>query len=193
MDILTFASKVIDSLAWPTTLIFLLFLIREQLPAIARSLSSIKYKDFELTFEKEVKDAAADVKNALPAWDAATKPGFVMHGPSSQHTAALSHYSQSAAMLEAWLRVESAAADLAMKLNPNSAPKYPSPLKLKEILVHAGIFDRRQAEAFDALRKIRNQLVHVVNAQFNEDTVAEYLESANAMATYITDRTSQLP
>ncbi|USX22503.1 hypothetical protein NHH82_10245 [Oxalobacteraceae bacterium OTU3REALA1] len=146
-----------------------------------------------MTFEKEVKEAAADVKKALPAWDAAAKPGFVMDGPSSQHTDALSHYSQSAAMLEAWLRVESAAADLAMKLKPNSAPKYPSPLKLKEVLVHAGIFDRRQAEAFDALRKIRNQLVHVVNAQFSEDTVAEYLESANAMAAYIADRSNQLP
>ncbi|WP_426339715.1 hypothetical protein ACN9MZ_26030 [Pseudoduganella sp. S-14] len=105
----------------------------------------------------------------------------------------VSHYSQSAAMLEAWLKVESAAADFAAKRHPNSTPKYPSPLKLKEILVKAGIFNNRQADAFDALRKIRNQLVHVVNVQFDEDTVAEYLASAETMARYIAEQTKTVP
>lgn len=193
MDILTFVSKIIESLAWPATAILVIFLVREQLPEIARSLKSIKYKDFEMTFERDVKEAAAEVKAALSAWDAATRPGFLFGATPSQHTTAVSHYSQSAAMLEAWLMVESAAADFAAKLDPNSAPKYPSPLKLKETLVKAGIFDRRQAEAFDALRKIRNQLVHVMNAQFSEDTVADYLASAEAMAMYITEQANKLP
>lgn len=95
-------------------------------------------------------------------------------------------------MLEAWLRVESAAADFAEKSRPGSALKYPSPLKLKEILVKAGFFDARQAEAFDSLRKIRNQLVHVMNTQFSEDTVAEYLASAEKMARFISEQTGKL-
>jgi uncharacterized protein YutE (UPF0331/DUF86 family) len=193
MDIFTFISKVIDSLAWPATIALGIFLVRKQLPEIARSLKSIKFKDFEMTFEREVREAAAEVKEALSAWDAASKPGFEFESVSSQHMTSVSHYSQSAAMLEAWLKVESAAADFAAKRHPNSAPKYPSPLKLKEILVKAGIFNNRQADAFDALRKIRNQLVHVVNVQFDEDTVAEYLASAETMARYIAEQTKTVP
>jgi len=192
MDILTFISKIIDSLAWPATVAIATFLVRSQLPEIARSLKSIKYKDFEMIFEREIKEAAAEVKAALSAWDAAVKPGFKFDEASSLHVAAVSHYSQSAAMLEAWLRVESAAADFAAKFQPGSALKYPSPLKLKEMLIKAGVFDARQAEAFDSLRKIRNQLVHVMNSQFSEDTVAEYLASAEKMARYITEQTGKL-
>ena len=193
MDILTFISKIVDSLAWPIAVALAIFLVRKQLPEIARSLKSIKYKDFEMTFEREIKAAAAEVKAALSAWDAAAKPGFVLDDASSLHVAAVSHYSQSAAMLEAWLRVESAAADFAAKFRPGSALKYPSPLKLKEMLVKAGVLDERQAEAFDSLRKIRNQLVHVVNTQFSEDIVAEYLASAEKMARYINEQTGKLP
>ena len=193
MDFLTFLSKVIDALAWPATVAIVIFLVRKQLPEIASSLKSIKYKDFEMSFAKQVKEAVAEVREALPAWDAATKPGFVLDGPSSQHTTAVSYYSPSAAILEAWLKIESAAADLAVKLKPNSVPRYPSPLKLKEVLVEAGIFNRRQAAAFDSLRTIRNQVVHVPNPRFSDDTVAEYLESAEAMAKYVADQHSKLP
>lgn len=193
MDTLTFLSKIIESLAWPATVTVVIFSIRKQLPEIARSLKSIKYKDLEVTFERKIKEAAAEVKEALSAWDAAEKPGFMLGETSSHHTVVVSHYSQSAAMLEAWLRVESAAADFAAKLQPNSAPKYASPLKLKEMLVSARVFDKRKAEAFDSLRKIRNQLVHVMNAQFSEDTVADYLASAETMARYIAEQTGKLP
>jgi uncharacterized protein YutE (UPF0331/DUF86 family) len=167
--------------------------VRNQLPDIARSLKSIKYKDFEMTFEREIKEAAAEVKEALSAWDAAAKPGFSFESISSQHTTSISHYSQSAAMLEAWLKVETSAAELAVRLKPDSASKYPSPLRLREILTSSGILNRRQAKAFDALRKVRNRLVHAGNVQFSEDAVAEYLASAESMAMYIAEQTRMLP
>ncbi|WP_374519438.1 hypothetical protein [Undibacterium squillarum] len=191
MDILTFLSRIIDSLAWPATVAIVIILVRKQLPEIARSLKSIKYKDFEMNFEKEVKEAAAEVRQALSEWEIAAKPDIKIDSASSQHTITVAHYSPSAAILEAWLKVESAAADFAAKLNPNSVLRYPSPLKLKEQLISAGIFDKRQADAFDSLRKVRNQVVHVLNVKFSDDTVTEYLESAEAMAQYISMQASK--
>lgn len=94
MDTLTFLSSVIGSLAWPATIVVLVFALRNQLPDIVRSLKSIEYKDFKMTFERKVKEVAADVKEALPAWEAATQPGFQLGGLNHEHTTAVSQFSR---------------------------------------------------------------------------------------------------
>ncbi|HHQ4702228.1 TPA: hypothetical protein ACSP3G_000603 [Aeromonas hydrophila] len=62
MDYLTFISKAIESLAWPVTIITLIFLIRKELPEIVKLLRRFKYKDIELEFGAATKAIANEIK-----------------------------------------------------------------------------------------------------------------------------------
>ena len=52
MDVVTFISKAIESLAWPSFVLFALYLFREPLSVIIQSLKRIKYKDLEIEIDE---------------------------------------------------------------------------------------------------------------------------------------------
>jgi hypothetical protein len=59
MDWLTFITKIVEALAWPGTVIVVLFLIRKELPEIARNLRKFKFKGVELEFGKAAEAVAS--------------------------------------------------------------------------------------------------------------------------------------
>ena len=111
MDWLTFISKLVEALAWPSIVVVVLLFLRKELPSIVRSLRKLKFKDVEMEFGEAVKALAAETKRAVPQ----SKKDFTMMGQSAESVAArlldLSDLSPRAAILEAWLQVEAAAAD----------------------------------------------------------------------------------
>lgn len=54
MDWLTFISDIVDSLAWPVGVIFLLLAFKNQIKELIPKLKRAKYKDFEVDFDKEM-------------------------------------------------------------------------------------------------------------------------------------------
>ncbi len=52
MDILTFISKIIESLAWPATVALFLLLFKEPIHALLWSIKKFKYKDLEIETEE---------------------------------------------------------------------------------------------------------------------------------------------
>ena len=67
MDFLTFISNIIDSIAWPTSVIVLAFLFQSPLSKILESLTNLKYKDLSVNFKNELNDIeeTADQDNSL--------------------------------------------------------------------------------------------------------------------------------
>ena len=58
MDWLTFITKIVEAAAWPGACLAVLLVIRNELPAIARSLRKLKFKDMELEFGEAAKAVA---------------------------------------------------------------------------------------------------------------------------------------
>lgn len=185
MDWLTFLSRVIDAIAWPGTVLVVIFLVRKELPAIVRSLRRLKYKDLELEFGVTVKAVANEVKEAIPA---PTEPTLL---PAQSNTDALARLqsiadiSPRAAILEAWLFVEAAAADVIRKKNVARAVRYPGPQRLRDNLQQAEVLNERQLWVFESLRRLRNEAVHVPDAQFTMELGTDYINAALRMAAYL--------
>ena len=59
MDGFTFFSKLIESLAWPAIVVWLIWYLKEHLPALARSLRKVKFSGIDMEFEKQAKKLAA--------------------------------------------------------------------------------------------------------------------------------------
>lgn len=185
MDILTFITKLAEALAWPSVAIGVLLWLRKDLPTIIRSMRKLKFKDVEMEFGAEAEALAAETAKVVPAPShGATLLGQPEEAIASR-LAALADISPRAAILESWLLVEAAAANVIRKHAPITST--PGPLRLLEGLRRAEVLTPPQELAFEHLRRLRNDAVHAPDAEFTPLAVSRYIESALAMAGYLED------
>jgi hypothetical protein len=187
MDWLTFISKIVDALAWPLVIVGLLFFLRKELPNIVRSLRKLKFKDVEMEFGEAAKALAEETKRAVPN----SKPDEDEHAsfvdPEEAKLKAIAEYSPRAAILEAWLQVESATAEFLRAQGAQGISSVAGPLRLLERLRTVGVLTPPQESAYEHLRQLRNQAVHAPDAEFTASAVSNYIESALSMAAYLKD------
>ena len=185
MDWLTFISKVVEALAWPGAFLAVLLVIRKELPTIARSLRKLKFKDVELEFGEAAKAIATETKIAVPPGKPSVRLSGQLREDVATRLAAIAELSPRAAILESWLHVEVAAADVLQKRSASSLRSTPSPTRLRDGLRRAEILNGKQVEIFESLRDLRNRAVHFPDAEFTESAIADYIDAALAMATYL--------
>lgn len=187
MDWLTFISKLVEALAWPAVVVGVLVFLGKELPNIVRTLRKLKFKDIEMEFGEAVTALAAETKRAVPA---AKSDAKVLGQPEDvvrSRLRAVAELSPRAAILEAWLQVEAAAAEFIRKRGSTSLTSMPGPLRILDGLRHAGVLTPPQEAAFEHLRRLRNEAVHTPEAEFTSVAVSTYIESALAMAAYLED------
>jgi hypothetical protein len=188
MDWLTFLSSIVNAVAWPATLVVLLVLIREQLPQIAKSLRRLKYKDIEMEFGDAAKAIANEVQAIMPAAQLDNKIAGQEKEEVKARLEAIAELAPRAAILESWLQVEAAAADVIRQNNLGILNPYPGPMRLRDSLHKGGILNKRQLAIFEQLRTLRNEAVHVPEAEFTKAAVSNYIESSIAIASYLEGR-----
>lgn len=188
MDWLTFLSSIVSAVAWPATLVILLVQIREQLPQLAKSLRRLKYKDIEVEFGEAAKAIANEVQAIMPAAQVDNKIAGQEKEEVKARLEAIAELAPRAAILESWLQVEAAAADVIRQRNLGILTPYPGPMRLRDSLHKGGILNKRQLAIFEQLRTLRNEAVHVPEAEFTKAAVSNYIESSIAIASYLEGR-----
>lgn len=192
MDWLTFISKLVDSLAWPASLVVVLYILRNDLPTIAKHIKKLKYKDIEMEFgesirvvEKEAKEAIPDVPENITI--SGKSPNQILDQLNS-----IAELAPRSAILEAWLQVEAAAVDIVKKKGISSFKSQPGPMRLRDYLIKGKLLDSRQTAIFEQLRQLRNEAVHVADAEFTPDAVSNYINSALKIAAYLEGKHNEL-
>ena len=71
MQLLDFAAKIVASLAWPVTLLAIIFFLRKPIKNLLPFLERLKYKDFELSFRRQLEEAMehSDVRRVTQGKD----------------------------------------------------------------------------------------------------------------------------
>jgi hypothetical protein len=190
VDWLTFFSEIVKALAWPGTIITLLVLLRKELPTIAKSLRKLKIKGVELEFGAATKAVATEVKDAVPPTTANARLLGHSKDETLQKLKAVSDVAPRAAILEAWLQVEAAAAELIRQSGVPTA-SLGGPMRLRDMLLRIEALNPKQIAVFEDLRKLRNHAVHVPEAQFTPAAVENYIDAALTLATYLEDLTGK--
>ncbi len=192
MSWLEFITKIIDSLAWPASILFVLFLFRGELPMIARSLKKLRYKDLELNFEKDAHEVVEKAKLSLPETSKNIQLSSQSQNELADRLVATSELAPRSAILEAWLVVEAAAVDVVKKKGISAFTSHPSPMRLRDYLVKGELLNKDQQVVFEQLRKLRNDAVHVADAEFTLKAVDDYIASALQMAEYLEQQANEL-
>lgn len=188
MDVLTFISKIVESLAWPTIVAGVLVYFRKDFPSIGRSLKKLKVKDLEVEFGNAVRELAVETERAVSqSIDERIAAGSDEDSAIAKRLFSIADVSPRAAILEAWLVVEAAAASALTKAGSPAIRPEAGPLKIQVGLRQGGILTPPQEVAFDHLRRIRNQALHLSDVDLSPAAVGSYIRSALAIAVYLKD------
>lgn len=177
MDWLTFVAVLVEHLAWPVTILVVFLVLRKPLAGLIPLLVRLRYKDLELDFSRRLEEVTAEVQE-LPRADTTAR----IDDPLLR----LAESSPRAAILESWLRLETAAVDAARRKNVAIPPSHVrSPLQLVQSLEELGIVDARQAALFHDLRGLRNSAAHAMNFDPGIEASREYVLAASRLEEYL--------
>jgi len=175
MDWITFLSKLIDSVAWPISIIILAFIFRSPLSELILVLRRLKYKDFELEFDSEIKKLHSDISRTLEdkeRIDEETKGEKIK-------LLQLSNISPQAAILDSWSQVEKEAFLAVRRLKPElDGKEINNWLLVIHTLLNSGGLDSDKFRQFNKLGNLRNQIAHNIDLPISSEGAKEYIESA---------------
>ena len=188
MNLLEFIAALVGALAWPAVVVLCLFLIRKEFPAVVASLRKLKYKELELEFAASAKAVEIQVEHILPEPPIAIGQDQTAQNEQLSRLETIAQIAPRSAILEAWLFVESAAVDLITRLNISQPKSLPGPMRLRDLLIRNELLSSDQVEIFEELRRLRNEAVHVAEAEFTPEAVSNYLSASLKMASYLRQR-----
>ncbi|MBC8649294.1 hypothetical protein GYM54_03060 [Pseudomonas sp. MTM4] len=182
MDVLTFTSVTIKSLAWPAVAIFLVLMLKKPITELIPLLRKLKYKELEIEFSEAVAELKAEAGTSIldvgnPTTSQAQPQNRLLQ---------LVNFSTRAAIMEAWLEVETAATAVASSFwNQPPSDTFRNYPKLGDYLLQCKVIDTKQLETFNKLKQLRNKAAHAEELNLSESDAISYVELASALAAHI--------
>jgi hypothetical protein len=150
--------------------------LREILPLLQR----LKYKEFEVEFGKRVQEISTEVRAELPP-----SPSAGQLPPSASRAAQLARVSPRAAVLDAWLQVESAALSAAHHLGGERFRDRTLSYQAVRHLEQLDKLDRGVVSLLRELRGLRNEAAHAPDFALSEASALDYADAAERVASYL--------
>ena len=177
--------KIIEALAWPVTVFVLVIIFRGEVSKILDRITSLKYKDFEANFEKQLREAEQQAEHIrserapaeLGTTDRLTSPQVTVHDQLLR----IAEVSPRAAITEAWREVESAATNAAETAGLEAPRRMPINHLVRE-LIRERIFSDTALPLFDRLRRLRNEAAHAPEFIIDQGEVERYVDLALRLA-----------
>jgi hypothetical protein len=162
--------QLLDVLVWPSVVLFVIFVFRGSLQELFSFIEKIKYKDFEVSFHNRLKkipeEVGFDLEN-LPEGDVR----FVK----------LLEASPSAAVMEAWIDIESAARKKVQELAPTKTTFRNILQRPVLYLEHIGALTPSTAKALRELQALRNDVAHTRDRELSKEDALSYISISAAM------------
>jgi len=178
--------KIIDIVIWPLTIIFVVFFLRKEIRKLLQRVSSLKYKDIEAKFEKELADVERKAKTTIDKPN--IKKSFnnepVYPEPYDEKYSQLlriAEESPRAALLEGWVEVENAFYAAAKQFEVKS---YSSKniRKILAELIETGHYAKTVYPMVEDIYSLRNQAAHTPVFIPTEKQIKRYLQITIEMA-----------
>lgn len=180
--------ELVKALAWPTTVLVLGGMFREELRAVLSRITHVKYKDIEAKFDRELQ-AAEDEAKALPLLPPPGLPPAPTGKPLPlrpsivryDHVVRLISVSPRAAITEAWRELELATSRAAKTVGLDlEAGRIAGTRHIRE-LVQRDVLPKSVLPVYDRLRKLRNEAAHVADFDISVSEAERYIDVANSL------------
>ena len=174
MDWLTFVVEMSKSLAWPVASVLIAVLFREQIAALLARMKKGKVGPAEFEFDEAVLALEQEFKpNSEVAKTSSSSPEFAPRASTEADPRTV--------ILEAWLKVETAARKLGKKHGAEHE-QLPNDTGLTiRLLRMKGVVDWEHEKLFRQLRVLRNSAVHEDEFKPLADSVVAYRSLAESL------------
>ncbi len=178
--------NLIDAIAWPGAAVWLGYIFRAEIRKLLERVSGFKYRDFEAKFDRELAVVEEKAKIAIPESTARSvldeEPVYpAPYDLRYEQLLRISEESPRAALLEAWVEVESALNEAAERFKIKNTRGVP-PQRVVIGLIETGQYAKTVLPLFDDLRKLRNEAAHAHYFVPNKKQFKRYLQIAIEMA-----------
>lgn len=175
MNWMEYSIELLDKLAWPLVVAFSVLILKKPILNLIPLAKTIKYKDIEVEFGRELHAVAEDAGDSIPD----------MRQDKKSRLIAMVKNLPNGAVLETWKVLEETAAELI-------AVKYPSvdldiPTRYKQIETTLGkeLIDTKTEKIFRDLRLLRNKVAHAKGFQVDKVEAIEYIELCFKLNDYL--------
>ncbi|QIB65732.1 hypothetical protein [Kineobactrum salinum] len=176
MNFLEFIASLVDSLAWPGVVCVFLWTFQERIGSLLPRLVRFKHKDTELEFSEAIERLERIEQPAIE--------GAVYEAePNEQYLELLkiAEISPRAAVMEAWIKVETSAARAAVRAFPELDEKMlrgpAQPLRLLE----KKVLNKNETNELRELRRLRNMAAHHEDFDLEGRPIEAYIDIALTM------------
>lgn len=163
--------EIIKALSWPIAIIWLGYLFKGEIRNLFARVSTLKYKDIEAKFEKELQYIDNELSQTNPA---PPKELTIEHINKQEQLLRIAEVSPRAAIMEAWINIETAAKRAG--LTSGSAMPRVFPQNIVEHLLKNKNLPESSIELFHKLRQLRNQAAHLPEFAISQNEAEKYLE-----------------
>jgi hypothetical protein len=169
MNILDFIAALVKALAWPVAAIVIAMIFHRQISALLSRIRKGKIGPAEFEFEQEVQELAEQTSAQLQSQQVGSP------------TVSLATTNPRAAILEAWLGVESAIHRLAYNRELPAPSAQRSPLSIIRAVEKAGVLPGEDVALFNDLRVLRNRATHDAEFSPSPESVIKYVQLARGL------------
>ena len=184
MDWLTFLTEIIRAIAWPVIILVAIFILRKPVTTLIPKLGTLKYKDLELEFKKdmlELKRSAGEVSVSKLK----EKASLIS---ASDRLVLIAATSPRAAILEASREMEKVVVETYHKhsvpykgLLPFFGSTQDEHNYIVQKLKESGKIDDYILGLFQNMWTFRNKVAHSTDYEPDYDTARDYLDSAEVV------------
>jgi uncharacterized protein YutE (UPF0331/DUF86 family) len=169
--------EIIKAIAWPIAIVWVGYIFRSEVRQLLGRISSLKYKDMEANFDKQLAKAESEAKS-ITVSNKTTEDLS-----QTEQLLRIAEVSPRAAIVEAWTLIEMAASKKALKAGATLSRT--SPKMIVDYLQRSGELPPNSLEIIEQLRKLRNQAVHMPDFAISQSEAERYLELAAKSAAVI--------
>lgn len=171
---MVYIANIIDSLAWPITILLLGYLFKKEFNLLIGRVSTLKYKDLQADFKNTLNEVENEAKKFSYTKDNKT----IMPDYKNERyirLMSLAEVSPRGAILEAWIEIETELFKLCKRADFKN--DYKNSFLLIRDLISNNIIPADILPLLDGLMKIRNKAVHLPDF-FLDDEDKRYLNIA---------------
>ena len=199
LDALAFIASLVASLAWPLTVLIVVWIFKTPCMHLLREIQSLKYKDLAIDFSKQIEKVRTDAEQVLPQAPA-TPTGLEVTVSDSvvasdavgvgmteaasveiedknslvkEKFLQLADLHPAAAILESWLDLETELRAIANKRGLAESQRLPTS-KIGKELLERHIWNEDTYSLFVELRELRNTVVHTRAGSITPAQALEY-------------------
>lgn len=182
MEIFRLIVELIGAIIWPVSIVFILYLYKEELVNIIERLQLLKYRNFEAQFRNELNEVESNTKKLnSKAKESLEKKqqGELVDANYFDRLRQLAELSPRGAILEAWLELESVMRSYLEESGLDMSNVAPNRIILHlsdERKIHDNIID-----TLTQVRNLRNNAVHMSDYSIKVEEAIQYINAIEAL------------